>query len=207
MLYQIPSDPVPTEEELKPYLDAVKSQKMLRPPKWMSLERYYVYCARGLWREDVKLRNPNAFHVREPPPNYEAYLGKRKWLRDIRKRALARFNGQCACCETEAFEVHHRDYRDNVMSGENIEPLVALCGRCHRLVHWDGQLRRSWDEQEQVLEKLVRAKCLRVLIEEQEEDDRKDKAASSDDTGLGRRVQRWHSLTVHMVPLDDGPSR
>lgn len=60
---------------------------------------------------------------------HSATLRKRKpklW-QSIRERVLERDRGECQCCGRKAEQVHHRDYRPRVLSGEDIDPLVSVC--------------------------------------------------------------------------------
>ena len=66
---------------------------------------------------------------------YQAYLQSPKW-QEIRQAVMSRDGGKCRGCGREATQVHHRRYDRRTMEGETIEWLIALCGGCHRCIHF-----------------------------------------------------------------------
>lgn len=156
----LPPDPKPTEDDLRPFLEIVEARGIAPSEirKGWTIEVYKKAQAWSLWYRDLRRKDKNAFCVCLPPPGYAAYLRSDPWRFDIRKRALRAFNGECACCPALATDVHHRDYRPRVMSGEDITALVALCASCHDKVHGNRKNWHSWQEQEQVLAALVEQK-------------------------------------------------
>jgi hypothetical protein len=107
------------------------------------------------WEADVKQANPNAFPVPYfkwiPDFNYDASLVSREW-KAIRRRKMEASGYRCECCGSKATQVHHRDYRPRVLTGEDLLALVALCAECHRFIEWDesGQ-KREWQGKERAL--------------------------------------------------------
>jgi 5-methylcytosine-specific restriction endonuclease McrA len=72
----------------------------------------------------------------------------------IKEKVLAAYGHKCACCGKTAKDVHHRDYRPCVMSGDDLSPLVALCRPCHKQIdRIKGQ--QSWNAAEKRLAELV----------------------------------------------------
>ena len=70
---------------------------------------------------------------------YQAYLQSPKW-QQIRQVVMMRDGGRCQTCGREATQVHHRRYDKRTMEGETTEWLIALCGGCHRAIHFrDGK--------------------------------------------------------------------
>jgi len=95
------------------------------------------------WRAEVKAQDPNAFIVpfvtSVPNFDYNAYLSSPTW-EAIRQTKLKAAGYQCETgCGRRAREVHHRDYRPRVLSGEDLTPLVALCTECHQVVEQDDR--------------------------------------------------------------------
>lgn len=88
------------------------------------------------------------------------YLTGTLW-KSIRERVLKDASHKCACCPAKATEVHHRDYRPRVLSGDDISPLVALCRKCHRRID-EVKGKNSWNESERLLAELVAAEEARV---------------------------------------------
>ena len=88
------------------------------------------------------------------------YLTGALW-KSIREGVLKNASYKCACCPANATEVHHRDYRPRVLSGDDISPLVALCRRCHRWID-EVKGKYSWNEFERLLAELVAAEDTRV---------------------------------------------
>jgi 5-methylcytosine-specific restriction endonuclease McrA len=123
--------------------------------------------ARLEWRSERQQQDPDAFHVMfstwVPRLNYEAYLESDLWT-DIRSRVLDAAGHRCACCPSKATQVHHRDYRPRVLSGEDLTPLVPICKRCHRRVHHDGEkIRDRWQDIDRALIEMVRQKDASVV--------------------------------------------
>jgi|SRR5579859_25572 len=150
MLNTIPPDPEPTDAEIEEILDRNKA-------RWTGEDRYLKIFARLSWKVDLKRRDENAFLVpfATEVPGYETYLQSDLWA-DIRARVIRAAGGNCPCCPRRASEVHHRDYRPRVLSGEDLTPLVAICKPCHKKVHYDGRKKReSWNETEAVLAEMV----------------------------------------------------
>src|SRR5258706_3141166 len=85
--------------------------------------------------------------------DYWKYLSSSEW-RKIRKRILARDGGVCVVCETTAKEVHHHDYDEATMRGENDDSLVSLCEACHRSIEFStsGEKRTSSREKRTIFE-------------------------------------------------------
>jgi hypothetical protein len=138
-----------------------------RPPR--DVERK---LAKLLWKLELQKQSANSFLVpfsTDPqafgsPEAYEAYRNTPIW-RDQRERVLNRAGGKCVGCSCKASEVHHRDYRPRVLSGEDDSPLVALCWRCHRHIHKRGPngIDPSWQEEEARLASLVAREDERIL--------------------------------------------
>jgi 5-methylcytosine-specific restriction endonuclease McrA len=64
---------------------------------------------------------------------YRRYL-QSEWWKYRRVRALVRVWYLCQKCKQAwARQVHHRHY--NSLGSERDEDLMALCERCHRIVH------------------------------------------------------------------------
>jgi hypothetical protein len=66
-------------------------------------------------------------------PSYTDYLRSRHWRQmkvAFRESAHAQ---ECICGETEDLHLHHKTYAR--LGAERLDDLVALCSRCHRMVH------------------------------------------------------------------------
>jgi 5-methylcytosine-specific restriction endonuclease McrA len=146
----IPRDPEPTEAQCREYLDRY-------PATWPESQRHSF--ASFFWKCDAKKRDPDLFLVAFagwlPDGYYEAYRKTSTW-RAIRKRALAAADYECACCPSRATEVHHRDYRPRVLSGDEISPLVAICRKCHDRIEEAKKV--SWNKAEALLACMVAEK-------------------------------------------------
>lgn len=86
---------------------------------------------------------------------YPEYLASALWA-SIRKRVLT-VTPMCVGCNRYASQVHHRDYRPRVLSGEDLTPLVPMCPAYHKKVHGGGP-RASWGDEEDRLQALVAEK-------------------------------------------------
>lgn len=62
--------------------------------------------------------------------SYERYIRSPLW-QSIRERVLERDGRACRGCGRFARQAHHTSYAADVMSGDNIEPIQAICGKCH----------------------------------------------------------------------------
>jgi 5-methylcytosine-specific restriction endonuclease McrA len=90
--------------------------------------------------------------------SYEDYLRSDLW-KSIRTKVLTRANFECACCSRRATQVHHRDYRPRVLSGQDLSPLIPLCAECHNIVDkHNGKAREIWQDKERVLSELIATK-------------------------------------------------
>jgi hypothetical protein len=70
------------------------------------------------------------------PQWYQRYLRCKHWL-ITRRLVLERANSRCEICrECHASEVHHKTYQR--VGRENLDDLLAVCERCHKIQHSDG---------------------------------------------------------------------
>jgi hypothetical protein len=154
----IPPEPNPSPAEYSKYLD--------QPFTPDCPEQIRVAFAGLSWKYYARQREPNLFLVPFKPmtdTEYQAYLRQPLW-QAIRERVLTAAGYECACCDNRATDVHHRDYRPNVMSGEDLSPLVALCRKCHRKV--DGiKGKETWNRAEALLADLVAKKDARLAAD------------------------------------------
>lgn len=66
--------------------------------------------------------------------NYYEYLDSPDW-RSIRKEVFAKHKGVCFACKSRAQVIHHRNYREETLSGKDLsaEAMVPVCRLCHRI--------------------------------------------------------------------------
>jgi 5-methylcytosine-specific restriction endonuclease McrA len=155
VLPPIEPDPVPSEAELLPYFEAAKKLRSSFISKTFGLR----FVALWAWRKDVLRGDPNVFLVSSRPFGYADYFQSNRWA-DIRS-CVPSCQPECACCHRKATEVHHRDYRPRVMSGDDLRPLVPLCRTCHQTVHAILIGRggpQDWLEQERLVAEMVSRK-------------------------------------------------
>ena len=153
----IDTGPIPTEQDLAPYLEGGRPISDVRDV----VETF----ARMDWEAALKERDPDAFLVPFSTSafpalgfrSYQSYLASPLW-RAIRNDELRKAGGLCAACGHRTRTVHHRDYRPRVLRGEDRAALIALCQRCHDKLHYDGRRReRSWNEGERILDEMISA--------------------------------------------------
>lgn len=86
---------------------------------------------------------------------YEQYLRSTLW-KSIRTWVVETQAGKCGICDRRAEEVHHHDYNDDTLWGEESVGLVGLCTRCHGLVEFgEGRVKRdALSEKRAVYERL-----------------------------------------------------
>jgi 5-methylcytosine-specific restriction endonuclease McrA len=68
---------------------------------------------------------------------YAKYQRSPLW-KDIREKVLERDKYKCQVCKSiSELCVHHREYTEEVMSGENLDKskIITLCKRCHNEIH------------------------------------------------------------------------
>jgi hypothetical protein len=150
ILKPLPADPDPTEEDLADLKNKLQQQGY----NIKRLDRRYLTLK---WRLHVVNIDPSALHVPFPPRelDYKVYLASSVW-QQIRQTVLSSANGRCAGCGADATQVHHRDYRPRVLSGEDITSLVALCADCHEFVHeWIDGKPKDWNDEDGDLMALV----------------------------------------------------
>lgn len=146
----------PTTAELASYIKDCEARLRDDMKHRSLIVRLWAEC---FWKVAVSRQDPNAFIVpfATSVTNYDDYLRSPGW-RDIRRRKLEAVGRRCECgCGREATEVHHRDYRPRVLSGQDLSPLVALCRRCHHTVEYDdiGRKRDVWQDKERVVAELM----------------------------------------------------
>ena len=150
-------DPLPSEDDLKPFL-GTKSGR----------EDVARQLAGIRWRMETRERDPDTFLV--PFSNdafptlgfrsYQQYLASPRW-RLIKAQELRKAGGKCAACGEDTRTIHHRDYRPRVLRGEDRAALVALCQPCHNSVHYAAKRQeRSWNESERVLFQMITGKAV-----------------------------------------------
>ena len=164
-LNPLPPDPEPTEADLARHWPDLRG----------ITDRQARWFAKTRWKTVEQEKNPDAFLVHffndggyvASLERHKLYLETPLW-RAIRARRLVKAGRKCACCSSEATQVHHRDYRPRVLAGQDDSPLVALCEVCHiQKVHGKGERLaedRTWDEAERVLDKLVAKEDARLAL-------------------------------------------
>lgn len=65
---------------------------------------------------------------------YGEYLQSKLW-KNIRRKVYERRGRTCWACKKAATLVHHADYREQTMTGDDIDGLYPLCRRCHKTIH------------------------------------------------------------------------
>jgi hypothetical protein len=166
--------------------------------------------------------------------SYKAYLKSDLWS-SIRQQVLDRDGHQCRSCARKANQVHHRRYSIEVLRGEALEWLQAICGRCHRGIEftskgkvplasanrtlkrrtrkakkncaWENspEYRRLWREKKQILAR-PRAEVRELL----QENRRQIKALINSQpllaSGMSRTDRRGESTATSVTPKDEsGP--
>ncbi len=80
--------------------------------------------------------------------SYKKYISSPLWISI--KSKVRKLRGEfCQICGGKGKHVHHLNYRKDVLVGDNLDPLVVLCGRCHYKVEFDGggSKREVWEAQ------------------------------------------------------------
>ncbi len=134
---RLPPDPLPTNAKL---------EAILRPQNITSLDEYVARLfATLLWRVHRHKADLNAFLLPEASDvfvfpgghlTFNEYLEGDHW-RHIRHRVMQRTNNRCECCSARATDIYIRDYRPQVLWGEDFLPLVALCRSCRDYIDND----------------------------------------------------------------------
>jgi hypothetical protein len=161
----LPPDPEPTPAELERF----EAEELKRAgPNPNKTDRD---LASGLafmrWRNALLDRDRNTFLVPSAleVDGYPAYLNSPLW-RKIQRETLKAADHKCAGCSAKATQVHHRDYRPRVLSGEDRAPLVPLCAACHTNVDKEpsGKARDDWPEKERILAEMVAKEDERLIM-------------------------------------------
>lgn len=153
-LHRLPRDTEPTDRQLEPFLS-----------EWSGLPTaLQKRGARLSWRMEQVRRDTNAFLVPFVPTGfpYNTYRASLLW-KEIRSRVLSRANRQCVGCDSEATQVHHRDYRPRVLAGEDLKPLVPVCRSCHDAIE-RARKAIGWNAGEKVLRALVQQKARKPSV-------------------------------------------
>jgi len=94
--------------------------------------------------------------------SYQTYLKSGLW-RGIRRTVLAA-RPTCECCGARAIQCHHLDYSRRVLSGRDLDGILACCRACHHAIEFDRQHRkRSFQNARKVALEMVAAYHLRSL--------------------------------------------
>ena len=150
----LPADPVPSFDDIQPYLATLHFAD-----KSVCRE-----LAEMRWALEKSQEAPDLFQVAYSTttlsfagfPTYQSYLRSARW-KSIRQTVLSASNWECAGCQERATQVHHRDYRPRVLTGEDLTPLVPVCRACHGKIE-AARLGRSWQDGERILQALVAQK-------------------------------------------------
>lgn len=81
--------------------------------------------------------------------SYQEYLASAAW-RDIRAKKL-RWHPDCVLCDQRATQVHHLSYACDVLLGLKNALLVTMCDKCHVLVEFDGNQKRTLEQANEFL--------------------------------------------------------
>ena len=71
-------------------------------------------------------------------PSYQAYLDSELWA-EIREKVLERDGERCRLCGKQAGQVHHTSYAREVLTGQDLHRLAAICGGCHLYIEFDRE--------------------------------------------------------------------
>lgn len=104
--------------------------------------------AAGRWSENVE-----EIVRRLGYASYKDYLKTPLWREHIWPRIMERDSYTCQCGK-KATQVHHHDYTEAVMRGDDDSLLISLCVTCHKIVEFDGRRRRTIEEKRQVIANL-----------------------------------------------------
>lgn len=78
--------------------------------------------------------------------SYAEYLRSDLWAR-VREQAFTTNGRACVRCGRKATSVHHADYREATLTGEDVSGLMPSCGRCHELAEFGpGGEKRTLEE-------------------------------------------------------------
>ncbi len=72
---------------------------------------------------------------------YSDYLKSDLWRR-TRTRVLWRDNRKCQLCGRKATQAHHLSYHIEVLAGDNLKPIMAMCRQCHKEIEFDESGRK-----------------------------------------------------------------
>lgn len=62
--------------------------------------------------------------------DYDEYTSSHGWAW-IRYFAFKLHGKYCLCCGNRATQIHHCNYDEDVLRGDNLKPLKPVCRRCH----------------------------------------------------------------------------
>jgi hypothetical protein len=112
--------------------------------KNLTLEEVNNYCLPRL--SDIKHYCPTF--------DYDRYRAGTGW-QWVRFQVFERAAHTCQGCGEAATQVHHRDYRPQVMLGKDLAPLISLCATCHSTVHHTNRDLEIKGASEEILRNLV----------------------------------------------------
>jgi hypothetical protein len=153
----IPPEPEPTQEEI----DIELQKHQFAPSLPHETQRR---MAEFFWRANQKAKYPDLFWRPFAPEAewYDKYLASDEWWQ-ISETVKQEAGHKCACCPKKAKNVHHRCYRQRVLSGEDTSLLIALCRKCHKIVDFDENSKsRDANSKERVLREMFDREIARL---------------------------------------------
>jgi hypothetical protein len=87
--------------------------------------------------------------------SYGEYLRSDLW-RSIRGRVLSRDGQECYSCGGRATQVHHRQYSEAALRGDDLTEMRTICRPCHEEIEFNktGVFKTTLDEANARLEEL-----------------------------------------------------
>ena len=64
--------------------------------------------------------------------SYAEYLRSDLWA-CVRERAFTMKGKACVRCGRKATSLHHADYKEPTLTGDDVSGLLPVCGRCHEM--------------------------------------------------------------------------
>jgi hypothetical protein len=73
---------------------------------------------------------------------------------NIKRRVLETYT-KCACCDSQSTQVHFSNHKLSVLTGKVLHKIVPLCGKCYRLMWYEGDTKRTAKEAFNVSQRML----------------------------------------------------
>ena len=80
-------------------------------------------------------KNPKKIKISKWKQDYKLFLQSEYW-NHVRQLVLVRDGYRCKLCHSQKkLHIHHKTYKNHFNEHKNLQDLVTLCEKCHKIIH------------------------------------------------------------------------